>query len=191
MTCRPSLRPPLLRPVAAPSGDMKPLSPSLRPIRETPPPPPPIRETPPPPGQDPSWSARRPRSRDTPPGHTPCSRYTVNNVRYGPFAAKMRKNTAKNVVDSAKVVLSSKFSRNYGIWRECWSSRKKARFFVLFIEGQAFLWSYDSAPHPLLPASCLSFSVSVCCCSTSLAGEGGVGVGVEPNHMIATKPGLL
>ncbi len=62
----------------------------------------------------------------------------------------------------------------------------------LFIEGQAFLRSYDSAPRasssPSLPsASCLSFTVLLCVSGR----EKGEEVGVEPNHATARKPGPL
>ncbi len=53
----------------------------------------------------------------------------------------------------------------------------------LFIEDQAFLWSYDSAPlpspPPLLSASCLSY-----CGGGGVLGEG---LGEEPNHKTAKK----
>jgi hypothetical protein len=63
----------------------------------------------------------------------------------------------------------------------------------LHIEGQAFLWSDDSAPRPPLhplpfPASNLSlFSQSSCVSPVELTddGRGGMGVGEEPNHSTA------
>jgi hypothetical protein len=61
-----------------------------------------------------------------------------------------------------------------------------------FIEDQAFLRSHDSAPrHPPLPltsVSCLSFSVFLCV-AVQACGRGDVGVGEEPNHSTARKPG--
>jgi hypothetical protein len=48
---------------------------------------------------------------------------------------------------------------------------------ALFLEGQAFSRSYDLAPRPSPPSL--------------LTGEGWRGVGEEPNHLTATKPGPL
>jgi hypothetical protein len=66
-----------------------------------------------------------------------------------------------------------------------------------FIEDRAFLRSYDLLPtppslHPF-PLSRLSLflSLPVCRRSKLLTGERGEGMGEEPNHMTARKPGPL
>ncbi len=67
-----------------------------------------------------------------------------------------------------------------------------------FMEGQAFLRSYDSSPrHPYSPpplssASCISFSVFLCVAGPEYGRERGKeGMGVESSHTTARKPGPL
>jgi hypothetical protein len=64
-----------------------------------------------------------------------------------------------------------------------------------FIEDQAFLRSYDSAPRqpPFLPPlshqQVVSLSLSFCVSPAELTdGRRGEGVGEEPNHTTAKKP---
>ena len=62
-----------------------------------------------------------------------------------------------------------------------------------FIEDQAFLWSYDSAPRPPLPPSVPSLSESSCVSPGELA-DGrcvGGGVGGGASYSTARKPGPL
>jgi hypothetical protein len=64
----------------------------------------------------------------------------------------------------------------------------------IIYRGLAFLRSYDSAPRPppstLSLVSDLSLSQSSCVSPVELAdGRAGGGVGLEPNHMTARKPG--
>jgi hypothetical protein len=61
----------------------------------------------------------------------------------------------------------------------------------LFLEDQAFLRSYDSAPRPSTE-KVVSLSRSSCVPPVELT-DGGVGAGSgrEPNHTPARKPGLL
>jgi hypothetical protein len=65
----------------------------------------------------------------------------------------------------------------------------------MFVEGQAFLQSYDLAPHPLPPLpsvrrqQVVSLSQSFCVSRSSLLTGGAVGE--EPNLKSARKPGPL
>ncbi len=64
-----------------------------------------------------------------------------------------------------------------------------------FLEDQAFSLSYDLAPHqplPLYRQQVFSFlGLTVCRRSSSRTGSGTEGVGKEPNHTTARKPGPL
>ncbi len=69
-----------------------------------------------------------------------------------------------------------------------------AESFVRFIEGQAFLLSYDSAPRPPPTLSSVGklYQRYIGEKERQLAdGRGGKAVGVEPNETTARKPGLL
>ncbi len=62
----------------------------------------------------------------------------------------------------------------------------------LFIEDQAFLWSYDffSAPRPpLTPSSLNMLSLFLSLPVFRVLTEGGEGLGEEPNHTTTRKPG--
>ena len=68
----------------------------------------------------------------------------------------------------------------------------------VFLEGQAFFWSYDWAPRPppfppLPSATCPSLSQSFYVSPSHLTdGRGGRdGVGEEPKHMTAKRPGTV